>query len=184
MTAPNRVLVRDAGPQDFDSIVRIYGHHVLYGLASFEEVPPDRTEIEARFQAIRARGLPYLAAELDGEVLGYAYAGPFRSRPGYRFSVENSVYVAAEAGGRGIGGALLEVLIARCTALGYRQMIAVIGDSGNRASIRLHESKGFVRVGTISDVGFKLGRWVDSVTMQLPLGEGASSLPTEPPRGT
>lgn len=186
MTRPAGARVRRAEIADLDAITEIYAHHVRRGLASFEEVPPDRAEMEGRYRAIVGRGLPYLAAELGSEgvregVRGYAYAGPYRSRPGYRYSVENSVYVAPEAQGKGLGRALLGELVRRCAALGYRQMIAVIGDSENRHSIRLHESCGFRRTGTLVAVGFKFGRWVDCVIMQRPLGEGAASLPERAP---
>ncbi len=174
--------VREARPADLEAITAIYAHHVLYGLASFEEVPPEVAEMESRYRALVDRGMPYLVAE-DGSqgVQGYAYAGPYRTRPGYRYSVENSVYVATAAAGRGLGGALLDELIRRCTALGYRQMVAVIGDSDNRPSIHLHESHGFQHTGTLTAIGFKFGRWVDSVIMQRALGPGDSTLPERPP---
>lgn len=171
------IRVRLAEPDDVAEIQSIYAHHVLHGVASFEEVPPDLAEMDRRRADILARGLPYLVALQDGVVRGYAYAGPFRPRPAYRYTVEDSVYVAPDAAGRGLGRALLGEVIARCTALGLRQMVAVIGDSGNSASIRLHESLGFRRAAHLVAVGFKLGRWVDSVMMQLPLGDGDSSLP-------
>ena len=180
MSAPIRV--RDATSGDLEEIAAIYAHHVRHGLASFEETPPGPAEMERRFQAIATCGLPYLVAEQDsGRVQGYAYAGPYRSRPGYRYSLENSVYVAPGALGKGLGKALLEELILRCTNLGYRQMIAIIGDSENWPSIRLHESFGFRHVGTLSAVGFKFGRWVDSVILQRALGDGESNLPEPAP---
>ncbi len=186
------VTIRDAGPEDLQRVQEIYAHHVRHGLASFEEAPPDLAEMTRRFEATRARGLPYLAAEAapqEGgagtasgpELLGYAYAGPYRPRPAYRFSVENSVYVAPGLEGRGVGRALLEVLIARCTALGLRQMIAVVGDSGHLPSIAFHESLGFTRIGTLRAVGFKFGRWVDIVILQRALGGGGESPPDEGP---
>ncbi len=153
------------------AIHAIYAHHVLHGLASFEEVPPDEAELDRRRADIVARGLPYLVAVIDGRVRGYAYAGPYRPRSAYRFSVEDSVYVAPDAAGRGVGRALLGEVIRHCAALGMRQMVAVIGDSGNGASIRLHEALGFRRAGELRSIGFKLGRWVDSVLMQLELGQ-------------
>jgi phosphinothricin acetyltransferase len=182
--APPAVRVRDAVPGDLAPIRDIYAHHVLHGLASFEETPPDLAELTRRYEAVLARGLPYLAAEVErpggqGVVQGYAYAGPYRPRPAYRYTVENSVYVAPDCQGRGVGRALLAELIRRCTALGYRQMIAVIGDSDHIASIRFHESFGFLRCGGIRSVGFKFGRWVDSVILQLALGEGDTTLPDE-----
>jgi len=170
--------VRDARPEDLVQVQKIYAHHVLNGLASFEETPPDVAEMTRRFEATRARGLPYLTAEdSELEILGYAYAGPYRPRPAYRFSVENSVYVAPGLEGRGVGRALLGELIARCTALGLRQMIAVIGDSGHLPSIAFHESLGFTQIGTLRAVGFKFGRWVDSVILQRALGSGDETLP-------
>jgi phosphinothricin acetyltransferase len=172
------VALREATPHDVPRIAAIYAHHVLHGLASFEIDPPDEATIARRFADVRARGLPYLAAEADGRVVGYAYAAPYRSRPAYRHTVEDSVYVDRAAAGRGIGRRLLEQLVAEATALGHRQMIAVIGDSGNRASIALHEACGFERVGLLPSVGFKLGRWVDSVLMQRPLGAGHATLPS------
>lgn len=173
------IAVRDAAATDLPIIQSIYAHHVLHGLASFEEVPPDLAEIERRFRDISERGLPYVVAELDGKVAAYAYAGPYRSRPAYRHSLEDSVYVAGDAGGRGLGRAVLATVIDRTAALGYRQLIAIIGDSENAASIGLHRALGFRHVGNLRAVGFKFGRWVDSVLMQLPLGAGD----TEPPAG-
>jgi phosphinothricin acetyltransferase len=172
------IVIRDTRPDDLARIQEIYAHHVLNGLASFEETPPDVAEMTRRFEATRARGLPYLTAE-DSELgfLGYAYAGPYRPRPAYRFSVENSVYVAPGLEGQGVGRALLEALIARCTALGLRQMIAVIGNSGHLPSIAFHESLGFTQIGTLRAVGFKFGRWVDSVILQRALGGGGETPP-------
>jgi len=149
----------------------------MHGLASFEEVPPDRDEIARRRAAAHAARLPYLVAEIDGVVRGFAYASPFRTRSAYRYTVEDSVYVAADALHAGIGSALLSELIARCTERGFRQMIAVIGDSANYASIGLHAKLGFTQTAVMPAVGFKFGRWVDSVRMQRPLGDGASTLP-------
>ena len=182
------VRVRDARRGDLADIREIYAHHVLHGLASFEETPPDLAEVTRRFEATLAHGLPYLAAEAEvagpgaePALRGYAYAGPYRPRPAYRYSVENSLYVAPGLEGRGIGRALLEELIRRCTALGFRQMIAVIGDSGHLPSIKFHESLGFREAGHLRSVGFKFGRWVDSVILQRPLGPGDASLPDAPP---
>lgn len=171
------VEVRPAAEADIPAITGIYRHHVLNGLASFEIEPPDESEMLARFTALRDRGLPYFVAVLDRETVGYAYAGPYRTRPAYRHTVENSVYLAADMAGRGIGKALLSAVIGACEELGYRQMVAIIGDSGNAASIGLHASLGFEHTGTLKAVGFKAGRWVDSVLMQRSLGAGASSLP-------
>lgn len=150
---------------------------MLHGLASFEETPPGRDEIRRRFEAVRDRGLPYLVAETDGAVRGYAYASPYRGRPAYRHAVENSVYVDPDAARQGLGTALLDRLITACTALGYRQMVAIIGDTDNAASIKLHERAGFRHIGTLQSVGFKHGHWLDTVFMQRALGEGDTTLP-------
>lgn len=179
--AGSGVVVRNALPADLPLVQRIYAHHVLHGLASFEEDPPDLDEMTRRYEAVLKAGLPYLAAELNGHVRGYAYAAPYRARPAYRFTLEDSIYVEDAARGRGIGRGLLTELVARCAALGYRQMLAVIGDSGNAGSIGLHAALGFRRAGTLDAVGFKFGRWVDTVVMQFELGAGASSLPPSGP---
>jgi L-amino acid N-acyltransferase YncA len=175
-------MIRPSLDADVAAIAAIYGHHVLHGLASFEEVPPPVEEIGRRREAILAHGLPYLVAERAGgtdrgRVVGYCYAGPFRPRPGYRFTLEDSIYIDAAEVGRGIGRALLQPLLARCTELGYRQMVAVIGGRETIGSIRLHEALGFTHVGILPAVGFKFGRWVDSVLMQRALGPGDSTLP-------
>ncbi|WP_240655240.1 GNAT family N-acetyltransferase [Rhodovarius crocodyli] len=162
---------------DLPAITAIYGHWVAHGLASFELEPPDGEEMARRRDAVLAGGYPYLVAEDEGRLLGYAYAGPYRTRPGYRFTVENSIYVSPDAHRGGVARALLARLIEECTARGFRLMVAVIGDSGNAASIGLHRSQGFSMVGTIPAIGWKHGRWVDSVLMSLPLGEGAESPP-------
>lgn len=180
------VRLRNAGSDDLPHIQAIYAHHVLNGLASFEETPPDLAEIRRRYEATLALGFPYIAAEItgiDGQPLlaGYAYAGAYRTRPAYRYSVENSVYIAPDCLGRGVGRRLLTELIGRCTALGFRQMIAIIGDSGNAASIGLHKALGFTPAGRLTSVGFKFGRWVDSVIMQRPLGAGDGDVPGVPP---
>lgn len=179
---PEGVRVRAAEAADMAAVQALYAHHVLTGLASFEEVPPDVAEMAARRDRAVGRGLPFLVAEAaaGGGVLGFAYAAPFRDRPAYRYSLEDSVYVAPAAAGRGIGGALLAELIARCEALGYRQMIAVIGDSANAASIALHRRMGFEMAGRLVSVGFKFGRWVDSVYMRRPLGPGDGAPPAAP----
>jgi phosphinothricin acetyltransferase len=172
--------VRAAEADDVPAIQAIYAHHVLHGIASFEEEPPDHAEMSRRRADVLARGLPYLVAEDrpgSGAILGFAYAGPYRARPAYRYALEDSVYVLPGKGGRGIGSALLGALIERCAALGYRQMIAVIGDSANASSIRLHARHGFRNVGVLASVGFKHGRWVDSVFMQRALGPGDETLP-------
>lgn len=162
---------------DLAQITAIYAHHVLHGLASFELEPPEETEMRRRFDAIAAGGYPYFVAEAGGRVLGYAYAGPYRTRPAYRHSVEDSIYVAPDAVGRGLGKRLLLALIDACERRGLRQMLAVIGDSANTASIELHRACGFAQVGLLPSIGFKFGRWVDSVLMQRALGEGDRTAP-------
>ena len=171
------MLVRPAAAQDVPAIHAIYAHHVLHGLASFEEEPPPVEEIRRRFEEVTRQGLPYLAAEENGEVLGYGYCTLYRSRSAYRYTLEDSVYVKDGQQGKGIGKAVLAELIERCRALNYRQIIAVIGDSANAASIAVHASLGFVRAGNLRSTGYKFGRWVDSVLMQLPLGEGDGTKP-------
>jgi L-amino acid N-acyltransferase YncA len=173
------VRVRDAGEGDMGAVQAIYAHHVLKGLATFEEVPPTTAALEERRRAARAAGLPYLVAEAGGAVVGFACATAYRPRPAYRFTVEDSVYVAEGLGGRGIGSALLGALIVRCQAGPWRQMIAVIGDSGNAGSIALHLRHGFEPVGTLRSIGFKLGRWVDTLLMQRRLGAGGRMPPDD-----
>jgi phosphinothricin acetyltransferase len=170
-------LIRDSSAADIPAITAIYAHWVTHGLASFEVDPPDPTEMARRRDAVLAAGFPYLVAEAPEGLLGYAYASAYRARPAYRFSVENSVYVAPGAGRRGIGLALMEEVIAQCTGAGFRQMVAVIGDSGNAASIALHKRAGFTTAGLLKAAGWKHGRWVDSVLMQRPLGAGAEAPP-------
>lgn len=169
--------LRPATVADMGAVQAIYTRHVLEGLATFEEVPPDVAEMERRFADVAGRGLPWLVAEAEGRILGYAYAGPYRARSAYRFSLEDSIYLDPGATGRGIGTLLLRRLIAESQATGARQLLAVIGDSGNAGSVRVHERSGFEHVGTFRGVGFKFGRWVDTVMMQLPLGEGDRTLP-------
>ena len=172
------VMLRDARDGDMEAVRAIYAHHVLHGLGSFEEEPPSLDDMRARRAAVLAAGLPWPVAEIDGRIAGYAYAGPFRPRAAYRYAVEDSVYVRDGMAGKGVGRALLTALLARCTDMGFRQMIAIIGDSANHGSIGLHRALGFEMVGTIRSVGFKHGRWVDSVLLQRALGEGDTSLPT------
>lgn len=176
-------MLRDAAPGDLPAIAAIYGHHVLTGLASFETEAPGVEEMARRMQAIRDKGFPYLVAELEGEVAGYAYASLYRPRPAYRFTLEDSIYVHPARTGMGLGRSLLERLIAECERIGCRQMIAVIGDSGNTGSIALHRACGFSLTGTFHSIGFKHGRWVDSVLMQRAIGAGDGTPPGEgPPR--
>ncbi len=166
------VSIRDAVEADMASIQANYAWHVLNGLASFEEAPPDEAEITRRWSAVRTRGLPYLVAEVGHAVVGYSYAAPYRARSAYRFAIEDSVYVERRVHGQGLGKALLSELIRRCERLELTQMIAVIGDSANAGSIGLHAALGFKHVGLLSAVGFKHGRWVDSVIMQRALVKG------------
>jgi phosphinothricin acetyltransferase len=171
--------IRPATAADLPSITGIYEHAVLYGTATFELIPPDLAEMKRRFDALMDGGFPYFVASLEDRVIGYAYAGAYRPRPAYRFTVENSVYLEPATHRRGIGLLLLRQLIAECEARGYRQMIAVIGDSANAGSIGVHTKCGFEMIGTHPDVGFKFGRWLDTVMMQLALGDGATTLPAD-----
>jgi L-amino acid N-acyltransferase YncA len=166
------LIIRDSTTDDVPAIQAIYDYHVRHGTASFELEPPNVEEMHARREAVLARLLPYLVAESAGEILGYAYATPYRPRPAYRYTVEDSVYVKTGIAGRGIGRKLLAELIERCTAGGWRQMLAVVGDSRNAASIALHARLGFHAAGTLRSVGFKFGEWRDTVLMQRALGEG------------
>ncbi|MDQ0463471.1 phosphinothricin acetyltransferase [Caulobacter ginsengisoli] len=170
-------LVRAATPQDAGALAAIYGHACLHGFGTFEEAAPTPEEMAGRMAAIQARGLPYLVAEVEGEVLAMAYAGPFRPRAAYRYSVEDSVYVSPRAQGQGLGRLVLSAVIDHCEGMALRQMMAVIGDSENLGSIRLHESLGFVRQGVMRSVGYKHGRWLDIVMMQRPLNSGDASPP-------
>ena len=170
--------VRAAAQGDLAAIQAIYAHHVLRGLATFEEEPPDVEEMRRRHADVTARGLPYLIAVERGEVLGYGYCAPYRARSAYRYALEDSIYIKDGHLGKGIGTQLLTQLLRICEGLGYRQVIAVIGDSANAGSIALHARLGFVRVGTLRSTGYKLGRWVDSVLMQRPLGPGDGTPPT------
>jgi L-amino acid N-acyltransferase YncA len=160
------VLIRAATPDDLPAITAIYGDAVRHGTASFEIDPPDLTEMRHRFEALVAGGHPYLVAIGEGAVLGYAYAGPYRPRPAYRATVEDSIYLAREARGQGVGRLLLSELLDVCAARGFAQMIAVIGDSAQAPSIGLHKALGFRQVGTLEAVGFKFGRFLDTVLMQ------------------
>ncbi len=174
MTAP---IVRDATPADMEAVQSIYAVHVLHGTASFETEPPTVAEMLRRREAVLAAGLPYLVASLDGSVVGYSYATAYRPRPAYRPTIENSVYVRDGLHGRGIGVALMTELLARCENGPWRQMVAAIGDSANAASIALHRRMGFEPAGVLRDVGFKHGRWLDSVLMQRPLNAGSRTPP-------
>jgi len=169
--------IRPATPVDIPAITRIYAHAVRHGTASFELEPPDEAEMSRRQRALLDGGYPYLVAEIGRAVAGYAYAGPYRARPAYRFSVENSIYIAPDMHRRGIGRVLLDRLIAECEARGFRLMIAVIGDSAQTPSIELHRIAGFQLVGALEGVGYKFERWLDTVLMQRPLGKGRSAPP-------
>ncbi len=180
-TAPLKVRIRLATEKDMAATQEIYAHYVLHSTASFEEEPPTVAEMTARWQRVQSRGLPYLVATHRNQVVGYAYAGPFRERSGYRYTIEDSVYVSEDFRGRDVGNELMTELIERCTALGFRQMIAVIGDSTNASSLALHSRHGFFVVGALSSTCFKFGRWVDAVLMQRILGDGDNSLPPKNP---
>lgn len=171
------VRVRAAAVADMPAITRIYAHHVLHGLASFEIEPPAEAEMARRYHMIVEAGLPYLVAECAATIAGYAYAAVYRARPAYRYTVEDSVYVDKDYARRGVGSALMPHLIGACTAAGCRQIVAVIGDSANYPSIELHRKFGFERVGMLPAVGYKFGRWVDSVLMQRAVGEGQRQPP-------
>jgi L-amino acid N-acyltransferase YncA len=173
----SEISIRPAGPNDLAAITRIYADAVRRGTASFEIDPPDQNEMARRFAALCGSGFPYLVAAGAGSVAGYAYAGPYRGRPAYRWTVEDSIYVAAGLQRRGIGRALLDRLIREAETRGFRQMIAVIGDSKQASSIALHAGAGFRMIGTFEAVGFKFDRWLDSVLMQRPLGQGATTRP-------
>jgi phosphinothricin acetyltransferase len=179
MSAP--AVLRDCRLEDLAAVGEIYAREVREGTASFELEPPDLAELTARWQAIRRAGLPYFVAEQGGRIAGYAYAGPYRARPGYRFTVEDSVYIAPFARRQGIGRALLEAVVSGAADRGMRQMVAIIGDSAHLASIRLHEQAGFRLVGVLENVGCKFGRWLDTVIMQRALGDGAASVPADAP---
>lgn len=184
-TGPKPFIVRDGRDGDIAEVTTIYGIEVRHGTASFEMEPPDEAEMRDRFQAVRQAGLPFLvAADVSGHVLGYAYAGPYRPRPAYNATVENSVYVAAASRGHGIGRALLAELIERCRLAGKREMIAVIGDTANKGSIGLHKALGFHHVGTLRQTGHKHGKWIDTVLMQLALHHDRDSETTAPDFGT
>ncbi len=172
--------IRYARRADIPAIAGIYAGHVRSGTASFEIEPPAPEEVLRRWQAVCARSLPFLVAQHAGAVRGFAYATPYRPRLAYRYTLEHSIYVGRGDGRSGLGSRLIEALIERCAALGYRQMVAVIGDSANRASIDFHSRHGFRPAGVLPSVGYKFGRWVDSVLMVRPLGDGDASAPDDP----
>jgi phosphinothricin acetyltransferase len=174
---PSAITIRACGEDDMRAVAEIYGHHVLHSTATFELHPPSLEEMTRRRCVIVEGGYVYLVAEADLGLIGYAYAGAYHGRPGYRFTVENSVYVREGYRGAGVGMQLMQALLAECQKRPYRQMIAVIGDSANRASIELHSRLGFRRIGTLQSVGFKFGRWLDSVLMQKDIGDGDGTKP-------
>ena len=177
------ITLRDATVADMAAVTAIYAHHVQTGYGSFEEIPPSVEEMIRRFDNIRARGLPWRLAELDGRIVGYCYAGPYQTRSAYRFTVSDSIYVDDRFLNKGIGSALLGDVIRICTDLGYRQMMAGVGDSGNEGSLRLHTRMGFRTVGQALHVGIKFGRWLDVVYLQRMLGDDRTDLPAGPPTG-
>jgi L-amino acid N-acyltransferase YncA len=172
------VIVRPATAADAAALAAIYGHDALHGTGTFEEQPPSPEEMAARLRAVQERGLPWVAAEVDGQVLAYAYAAPYRLRSAYRYTAEDSVYVAPQAQGRGLGRATLQAVIEECQALGLRRLVAVIGDSGNAGSLALHRALGFQPAGVLPAVGFKHGRWLDVVLMHRALNAGETDAPT------
>jgi phosphinothricin acetyltransferase len=171
------ITIRPVQPADIHGITKIYAHAVEHGTASFEIEPPSEAEMATRMKMLLDNGYPYIVADSGGAIAGYAYAGPYRPRIAYRYTVEDSVYVHPRVARHGIGRLLLTELIARAVERGFRQMVAVIGDSGQTASVELHRSLGFEPVGTLKNIGFKHGRWLDSVLMQRELGHGANTLP-------
>jgi len=173
-------LIRPSRDEDLDAITRIYGHHVLHGTGTFETTPPSMADMTTRRADVLAKGLPWLVVEDGGEVLGFAYGNWFKPRPAYRFSVEDSIYMAPEAAGKGLGRALLAELLAALERAGVRKVMAVIGDSANAGSIGLHRALGFEPAGVISSCGWKFDRWLDIVLMQKPLGAGDSTPPKDP----
>ena len=180
--ANSPVEIRSVTLEDAPAIHAIYSESVLHGTASWELIPPDLDKIRRRINAIIEPGFPYFVALIDGQLAGYCYASSYRTRPGYRFTVENSIYVDPHYQRRGIARTLMAVLIDACTAQGFRQMIAVIGDSDNAPSIDLHRALGFEHVALLPAIGYKFGRWLDSVQMQLALGKGSSTLPDDEAR--
>ncbi len=171
------IAIRPAHVSDIPAIARIYAHAVETGTASFELEPPTEAEMAERMQALLDGKFPYFVAEIDGKIAGYAYASLYRTRPAYRFTIEDSVYVAPDMHRRGVGKILLEKLIEACTAMGFRQMIAVIGDSDQAASIGVHKACGFAPAGNLKNIGWKFGKWLDTPLMQLALGPGATTKP-------
>ncbi|WP_374642989.1 N-acetyltransferase family protein [Hydrogenophaga sp.] len=172
-------LIRPSRDEDLDAITRIYAHHVLHGTGTFETTPPTRDEMAGRRADVLGKGLPWLVIEVDGQVMGYAYGNWFKPRPAYRYSVEDSIYMAPESAGKGLGKLLLTELLAQCERAGVRKVMAVIGDSANAGSIGVHKALGFEQVGVVQSCGWKFGRWLDIVLMQKSIGQGDSTPPVE-----
>ena len=173
-------LIRPSRDEDLDAITRIYAHHVLHGTGTFETTPPTRDEMAGRRADVLGKGLPWLVIEVDGQVMGYAYGNWFKLRPAYRYSVEDSIYMAPESAGKGLGKLLLTELLAQCERAGVRKVMAVIGDSANAGSIGVHKALGFEQVGVVQSCGWKFGRWLDIVLMQKSIGQGDSTPPQDP----
>ena len=173
-------LIRPSRDEDLDAITRIYAHHVLHGTGTFETTPPTRDEMAGRRADVLGKGLPWLVIEGDGQVMGYAYGNWFKPRPAYRYSVEDSIYMAPESAGKGLGKLLLTELLAQCERAGVRKVMAVIGDSANAGSIGVHKALGFEQVGVVQSCGWKFGRWLDIVLMQKSIGQGDSTPPQDP----
>lgn len=171
------ITIRPSTDADIGAITRIYGHHVLHGTGTFETTPPSEDDMRARRADVLGKDLPWLVAERDGQVLGFAYGNWFKPRPAYRFSVEDSIYLAPEAAGQGVGKALLSELLQRLEAGGIRKVMAVIGDSANAGSVGVHTALGFSRVGVVANCGWKFDRWLDIVLMEKTLGDGATTPP-------
>jgi len=174
-------LIRSSRDEDIPAITAIYAHHVLHGTGTFETEPPGTADMASRRADVLSKGLPYLVAEQDGEILGFAYGNWFKPRPAYRYSVEDSIYLAPNLNGKGLGRALLAELLARCEAAGIRKVMAIIGDSANVGSVGVHRALGFTHVGTVEACGWKFGAWRDIVIMQKTLGAGSMQPPMEPP---
>lgn len=179
MGESSSLIIRPRTDADMAAITEIYAHHVVNGASSWELSPPDCAEMAARARALEAAGFPYFVAEFDGEIAGYTYAGAYRPRPAYRFTVENTIYINENLRRGGIGTALMEKLIETCTESGFRQMIGIVGDSQNLQSIDFHKKLGFTQMGVVKNIGFKFGRWMDQVLLQRALGEGAQSDPVD-----
>ena len=173
-------LIRPSRDEDLAAITRIYAHHVLHGTGTFETTPPTEGEMAGRRADVLGKGLPWLVIEVDGQVMGYAYGNWFKPRPAYRYSVEDSIYMAPESAGKGLGKLLLTELLAQCERAGVRKVMAVIGDSANAGSIGVHKALGFEQVGVVQSCGWKFGRWLDIVLMQKSIGQGDSTPPQDP----